>query len=609
MSRRVGPPGPDRSEQNRATLKQLVKLEANKTCSDCKRNKHPRWASWNLGVFICIRCSGIHRGMGTHISRVKSVDLDSWTDEQLQSMVRWGNARANTYWEHKLAEGHVPNDAKMENFIRTKYDSKRWVMDGPMPDPATLDDGGADDELPLKIVQERARSGSGAGGNRAGIQPLPQAPRARPQPVDLFGDPMESPAAPVRPSTVEPATTNRLSMPKAPAAPAKSTKPGDSLLGLDFLGGSSSAAPARPSSTGPVGGSGRTDLKQSILSLYASKPAAPAQPPQQQPQASSPFGQFGGSQSQPQQTPQSNTQALSSLGDAFGSLSFGAPAQPTTSKAQAFPGFTSPTGQTHQQRNSALSGGSFFDAKPAPAAPAPTNTSRKESFGGDWGDFSSAASPPKTSSKPAPTNGSSIGDLFSLEPTSSTLASKPAPPKAAPLAKSPPPIDASKFAGMSSAFNLSSTAPSKPASTAAQSNNMSSFPTFTSSSSGFGAMSAVDAWGSNDAWATPDVPAQTSSSTVKTSTPTQINTSSFSPPAPKPAAPQISADFSGGWGDPTPSSNTTISGGGATVQQDDDFGGWSHASPAATTPAPAKTGNAGLSGGGGSDDLFGNVWG
>lgn len=74
----------------------------------------PRWASWNLGVFVCIRfvgpeltnteadkfnhkirCSGIHRGMGTHISRVKSVDLDAWTDEQLQSVLLWGNARAN----------------------------------------------------------------------------------------------------------------------------------------------------------------------------------------------------------------------------------------------------------------------------------------------------------------------------------------------------------------------------------------------------------------------------------------------------------------------------------------------------------------------------------
>ena len=35
------------------------------------------------GVFLCIRCSGIHRGMGTHISKVKSVDLDVWTPEQM----------------------------------------------------------------------------------------------------------------------------------------------------------------------------------------------------------------------------------------------------------------------------------------------------------------------------------------------------------------------------------------------------------------------------------------------------------------------------------------------------------------------------------------------
>jgi stromal membrane-associated protein len=41
------------------------------------------------------RCSGFHRGMGTHISRVKSVDLDTWTDEQLQNIVKWGNNRAN----------------------------------------------------------------------------------------------------------------------------------------------------------------------------------------------------------------------------------------------------------------------------------------------------------------------------------------------------------------------------------------------------------------------------------------------------------------------------------------------------------------------------------
>lgn len=105
------------TERNAKILRELVKQQDNKVCADCKRNgkfvtavssprfseavfnADPRWASWNLcalnfrfcsgliipfrGVFLCIRCSGIHRGMGTHISRVKSVDLDIWTPEQM----------------------------------------------------------------------------------------------------------------------------------------------------------------------------------------------------------------------------------------------------------------------------------------------------------------------------------------------------------------------------------------------------------------------------------------------------------------------------------------------------------------------------------------------
>lgn len=58
--------------------------------------------------------------MGTHISRVKSVDLDSWTDEQLQSMLKWGNTRANKYSildpsQHTFADSHVIDTGKQSS--------------------------------------------------------------------------------------------------------------------------------------------------------------------------------------------------------------------------------------------------------------------------------------------------------------------------------------------------------------------------------------------------------------------------------------------------------------------------------------------------------------
>ena len=112
------------TEANARTLRNLVKQPENKICADCKRND-TRWASWNLGCFLCIRCSGIHRSMGTHISRVKSIDLDIWTPEQMESILKWGNKRANLYWEAHLKPGHVPPDHRVESFIRSKVCTPR----------------------------------------------------------------------------------------------------------------------------------------------------------------------------------------------------------------------------------------------------------------------------------------------------------------------------------------------------------------------------------------------------------------------------------------------------------------------------------------------------
>lgn len=126
------------SEKHKQIFRQLLRETPNKSCVDCKTATHPRWASWNLGCFVCIRCSGIHRSMGTHISRVKSVDLDAWTDEQVESMVKWGNEKCNHYWEAKLPECYIPDSSKIENFIRTKYDLKKWASLPKIPDPMSM---------------------------------------------------------------------------------------------------------------------------------------------------------------------------------------------------------------------------------------------------------------------------------------------------------------------------------------------------------------------------------------------------------------------------------------------------------------------------------------
>ncbi|PWN25503.1 Arf GTPase activating protein, partial [Jaminaea rosea] len=126
-------------QSNAKLLRTLAKQSG--TCADCKKND-PRWASWNIGCFLCIRCSGIHRSMGTHISKVKSIDLDIWTPEQMEQIEKWGNKRCNLYWEAHLKAGHAPPDHKVESFIRSKYETRRWAMDGPPPpDPSVLEGG------------------------------------------------------------------------------------------------------------------------------------------------------------------------------------------------------------------------------------------------------------------------------------------------------------------------------------------------------------------------------------------------------------------------------------------------------------------------------------
>ncbi|KAH8254138.1 hypothetical protein KR032_008645 [Drosophila birchii] len=115
-------------EKCQTLLTQMLRDEDNKYCVDCDA-KGPRWASWNLGMFLCIRCAGIHRNLGVHISRVKSVNLDTWTPEQVISLQQMGNSRARAVYEAQLPDGfrRPQTDTALENFIRAKYEHKKYL--------------------------------------------------------------------------------------------------------------------------------------------------------------------------------------------------------------------------------------------------------------------------------------------------------------------------------------------------------------------------------------------------------------------------------------------------------------------------------------------------
>lgn len=90
-------------------------------------------------MFLCIRCAGIHRNLGVHISRVKSVNLDTWTPEQVVSLQQMGNSRARAVYEAQMPDGfrRPQTDSALETFIRAKYEQKKyvareWVQPGPV---------------------------------------------------------------------------------------------------------------------------------------------------------------------------------------------------------------------------------------------------------------------------------------------------------------------------------------------------------------------------------------------------------------------------------------------------------------------------------------------
>ncbi|XP_062434148.1 arf-GAP with GTPase, ANK repeat and PH domain-containing protein 1 isoform X2 [Rhea pennata] len=119
------------TSQNEAMALQSIRnIRGNSHCVDCEA-QNPDWASLNLGALMCIECSGIHRNLGTHLSRVRSLDLDDWPLELIKVMSSIGNELANSVWEES-SQGHLKPSSdstrdEKERWIRAKYEQKLFL--------------------------------------------------------------------------------------------------------------------------------------------------------------------------------------------------------------------------------------------------------------------------------------------------------------------------------------------------------------------------------------------------------------------------------------------------------------------------------------------------
>nr|XP_020448864.1 arf-GAP with GTPase, ANK repeat and PH domain-containing protein 1-like [Monopterus albus] len=126
------------SQSEAVALRAIRNAKGNNFCVDCDA-PNPTWASLNLGALICIECSGIHRNLGTHLSRVRSLDLDDLPCELTLVLSAIGNHMVNSIWE-ACTLGHrkpAPDASReeRESWIRAKYEQKLFVA--PLPPPTS----------------------------------------------------------------------------------------------------------------------------------------------------------------------------------------------------------------------------------------------------------------------------------------------------------------------------------------------------------------------------------------------------------------------------------------------------------------------------------------